>query len=133
MHSLLQRQLKKHVNTFAGLSPEWEALLKAVSEAYEQSDADRWLVERSLELTSQELMLKHDALKRDLDARQRIMEELRLTNETLAAKMKQLEILNRAMLGREERILELKDEVRSLREQLTALHPTLPGDQEPRR
>ena len=133
MHSLLQRQLKKHVNTFAGLSPEWEVFLKAVSEAYEQSDADRLLVERSLELTSRELTLKNDALKRDLDARQRIMEELRLTNETLAAKMTQLEIFNHAMLGREERILELKDEIRSLQAQLTALRPTPPGDQEPRR
>ena len=133
MHSLLQRQLKKHLNTLNWLSPEWDAFLKAVGEAYGQADVDRLQLERSLELTSRELMEKHDALKRDLNTRQRIMEELRLTNETLAAKMKQLEVFNHAMLGREERILELKDEIRSLQAQLTALRPTPPGDQEPRR
>ena len=55
MHSLLRRQLKKHFNSETP-PPELAAFLNAVEEAYGQADADRRLLERSLELSSRELM-----------------------------------------------------------------------------
>ena len=98
MHSLLQRQLKRHLGKAFGVQgavpPEWEAFLHVVNEAYEQADADRALLERSLELTSQELIER---------------------NKAVEAKLKQVELLNRTMMGREERILELKEEIKKLR------------------
>src|SRR5437868_6323407 len=59
MHRLLERQLRRHLgpSQLAGpVPPQWKALLEAVSAAYEQADADRALIERSMELTSQELL-----------------------------------------------------------------------------
>ena len=58
MHDILQRQLKR-----AELSAEnvpahndaWAAFLKDVDQVYEQSDQDRYLLERSLEISSREM------------------------------------------------------------------------------
>ena len=103
MHRLLARQLKRHLQYPPGITKEVAEFLQAIDEAYEQADVDRTLLERSLELVSRELMQKHDALKQE--------------TQRLEAKMKQLELLNAAMMGREERILELKQELRMLRGQ----------------
>ncbi|MFN7946091.1 MAG: ATP-binding protein [Blastocatellia bacterium] len=56
MHSLLKRQLKKFLKDPATASAEWAALITAVDEAYHQFDDDRRMLERSLELSSQELL-----------------------------------------------------------------------------
>jgi PAS domain S-box-containing protein len=63
MHRLLIRQLRRHFGGDVQPPPEWEGLLQLVSQAYEQSDADRLMLERSLELSSQELMEFHLAEK----------------------------------------------------------------------
>lgn len=62
MHGVLQRRLKKHLGAQA--VPEWlEGLLQAISDDYAQADADRLLMERSLELTSKELMASNKVLR----------------------------------------------------------------------
>ncbi|KAB8140252.1 response regulator [Chloroflexia bacterium SDU3-3] len=54
MHRLLQRQIKRFLGD-APLSPELAGFLDAVNASYLQADTDRAMLERSLELTSQEL------------------------------------------------------------------------------
>src|SRR5512142_2957079 len=54
-HSLLARQLKRHL-CCSSVPPELDGLLRAVDTAYREFDADRRMLERSLELSSQELM-----------------------------------------------------------------------------
>lgn len=44
--------------------------------------------------------------------------ELQQANQSLEAKVQELELLNRVMMGREERILQLKDEIESLQARL---------------
>ena len=56
-HRLLERQLKQHGLMADALSEALQKLLAAVSEAYDQADMDRRMLERSLELMSQELQL----------------------------------------------------------------------------
>jgi hypothetical protein len=68
MHRLLQRQLKKYlsqnVNDFTGdlssnlnvIPLEWQNFLQAVDDAYTHYDADYRMIERSLELSSEELL-----------------------------------------------------------------------------
>ncbi len=60
MHRLLERQLRKHFRGEAG--PELQRLLQAVSEAYQQQDQDRQLVERAMELSSHELFERNRTL-----------------------------------------------------------------------
>ena len=58
MHDILQRQLKR-AELSADSAPAdkdaWAAFLKEVSQQYEQSDQDRYLLERSLEVSSREM------------------------------------------------------------------------------
>ncbi|MDP3719574.1 MAG: ATP-binding protein [Acidobacteriota bacterium] len=62
LHSLLRRQLKRHFPGGAipdGLQP----MLDAVDEAYRQFDDDRAMLERSLDLSSQELLQANTELR----------------------------------------------------------------------
>jgi PAS domain S-box-containing protein len=63
MHRLLTRQLHRHFGADFLPPPEWTGLLDLVSQAYAQSDSDRLMLERSLELSSQELIEFHLAEK----------------------------------------------------------------------
>lgn len=63
MHKLLERQVRRHLGPIDSLGPNAKAFLAAVSSAYTESDSDRALLERSLELTSQELTQRYSALR----------------------------------------------------------------------
>ena len=61
-HRLLARQLARHLGTAAVDDPALAALLDDVDRAYAQADAERELLERSLELTSNELLARNQEL-----------------------------------------------------------------------
>lgn len=54
-HRLLKRQVKRYLGNPDALPPHWQALLAAVNEAYKQFESDHAMLERSLELRSQEM------------------------------------------------------------------------------
>jgi len=56
MHSLLRRQLKRYVDDGRVIPDRWHGFIGAVNDAYRQMDRDREMLERSLELSSQELL-----------------------------------------------------------------------------
>ena len=56
VHSLLKRQIKVHLDEGGRLFPGIQSFIDAVNEAYHEFDADRSMLERSLELSSQELV-----------------------------------------------------------------------------
>lgn len=56
MHSLLKRQLRRHLGDSPSIPPEWQAFINGVDDAYREFDADRGMLEHSLELSSQELL-----------------------------------------------------------------------------
>jgi diguanylate cyclase (GGDEF)-like protein len=64
LHRTLERQLRRLGLTpdDAPASPEWTRLLAAVSAAYEDADADRYTLERSLEISSAEMRALHEKL-----------------------------------------------------------------------
>jgi len=65
-HTLLQRQLRKF---FPGVVPEdAEAFIEAVGLAYQQFDDDRRMLERSLELSSKELIEANNELRAVFEA-----------------------------------------------------------------
>jgi diguanylate cyclase (GGDEF)-like protein/PAS domain S-box-containing protein len=56
LHSLLERQLKRRFGASLPPSQAWLDFAKDLDEAYRQFDTDRRMLERSLELSSQELL-----------------------------------------------------------------------------
>ncbi len=71
MHRLLQRQISRFLDSKATLPDGVSMLLAAVSEAYESADADRLMIERSLDLMSKELTERNAELRNQLAERQR--------------------------------------------------------------
>lgn len=63
IHSLLKRQLKRYLDDPDSVPPEWQNFIGAVNDAYWQSDADRRMLERSLDLSSQELLQANSELR----------------------------------------------------------------------
>jgi PAS domain S-box-containing protein len=62
MHRLLERQLRKCFGRTEELSPELAAFVALVDGAYSQSDSDRAMIERSMDLSSRELLERNHAL-----------------------------------------------------------------------
>ena len=56
MHSLLKRQLKRQFGDGFAIPAEWQAFIDSVNNAYREFDADREMLEHSLDLSSQELL-----------------------------------------------------------------------------
>ena len=56
MHSLLKRQIRRYFGDNHIFQNEFNQLLNAINEAYNEFDLDREMAERSLELNSQELL-----------------------------------------------------------------------------
>ncbi len=66
MHKLLERQVKRYLGESAKLPPELAAFIAAVDDAYKGADADRLLIERSLDLMSKELTEANAGLRKEL-------------------------------------------------------------------
>jgi signal transduction histidine kinase/DNA-binding response OmpR family regulator len=80
-HRLLLRQVRKHLGPEPVLPPEWERLLAAVEDAYEQFDNDRRLTDRAMQLSSKELAAANDRLLaqhgRDLEVLEKLHGSIR--------------------------------------------------------
>jgi len=79
MHRLLQRQIKRFLGDKSSLPAEFTDFLAAVDDAYATADADRLMIERSLELMSKELTEANAGLRLELREHQRA--ELALNKE----------------------------------------------------
>lgn len=64
MHSLLERQLRRLLTREMATHPALVGFLAAVDDAYRQSDTDRAMLERSLELSSHELLEANEELRK---------------------------------------------------------------------
>src|SRR6188474_3929818 len=73
LHSLLRRQLRRFIGETESLLQEQADFLQAINDAYSQFDADRRMLEHSLELTSQELLEANAELSsRNIDLEMRV-------------------------------------------------------------
>lgn len=71
-HSLLARQIRRFFGTEEGMSERCQAFLDSIDAAYRQFDDDRAMLERSMDLSSQELMEANAALRRSLEEKARL-------------------------------------------------------------
>lgn len=100
-HKLLERQLRRFFGDLEHVPPELLPFLAAVNEAYQTSDEDRLSLERSLELTSQELTERYEQLRTELADRLRIEQALLKEKAEQEALFKKLEETHRQLLQSE--------------------------------
>ncbi len=82
-HRLLKRQVKKILGPDAVLRPEMEALLAAVNATYEQHDADRKLLQRSMDLSSVEFMELNEQLAEEVRTHKIVLDHLKASIQAL--------------------------------------------------
>ena len=94
LHGLARRQARRVFGSQRDLPPEAARLLELVSDAYRQADDDRLMLERSLELSSEELYEANQALEErvrkrtaDLEAAMRSAEESNQAKSRFLANM----------------------------------------------
>ena len=75
-HRLLKRQIRKLLGEETEIPPAWHRLLLAVNETYEQHDADRKLLQRSMDISSEELVEANDRLFRELEKQALVLRQL---------------------------------------------------------
>ncbi|TFG43664.1 MAG: PAS domain S-box protein, partial [Bacteroidia bacterium] len=63
LHNLLKRQLKIHFEDSFSVPAKWQKFISSVNEAYGQFDTARGMIERSLDLSSQELLHTNEELR----------------------------------------------------------------------
>ncbi|MDX6644576.1 MAG: hypothetical protein QOK40_303, partial [Miltoncostaeaceae bacterium] len=70
LHPLLERQLRQlgAASDAPPTADEWRAFLERVNRSYEASDRDRYLVERSLEISSTEMAELNEQLRRSSES-----------------------------------------------------------------
>lgn len=68
IHSLLKRQIKKFFGDSFKVPEEWQGFIETVNNAYHEFDMDRNMLERSLELSSQELLQTNSEMRAIFEA-----------------------------------------------------------------
>ena len=68
MHRLLKRQIKRFFGESFRVPEEWTGFIDLVNRAYHESDMDRGMLERSLELSSQELLQANSEMRAIFEA-----------------------------------------------------------------
>lgn len=76
MHRLLARQLKKHLGRTEGFSEDLQRFVTAIDEAYQHHDDDRVMTERSMDLSSAELLARNDELALSLKRLKELQRQL---------------------------------------------------------
>jgi diguanylate cyclase (GGDEF)-like protein/PAS domain S-box-containing protein len=80
MHKLLLRQLRRHFGS-TDVPAELRGFVDAVNQAYEEAQGDRVLLERAMELTSQEMLERYRDLQAQVGERERAEQALRHSEE----------------------------------------------------
>lgn len=76
MNILLERQIKKTFKDVSKISPQFSSFLQTVSDAYDGFDQDRILAERSIELSSQELLETNQRLREESERQKMILSSI---------------------------------------------------------
>ena len=100
-HRLLQRQLRRAFGVPEAQPAGLEPLLEVISQAYEDADGERTLIERALEMMSLELNERNDQLRAELRERQQARDELQQRTDEQQVLIKRLEEAHHQLLQSE--------------------------------
>jgi len=78
-NKLLQRQLQKYGGE--GIPEKYEALFQIISDSYDHYEKDRKMLERSIELSSEEMIALNEQLRKDIAIKRETEEALRRSQQ----------------------------------------------------
>ena len=88
MHKLLATQIKRHMKEEQEIPPGWKEFIEAVSLAYQEFNDDYALMERAMNISSEELMEKNSALTGEILKRKQVEDKLMDINLELEQRVK---------------------------------------------
>lgn len=103
LHSVLKRQLEQLNITDTTNPPDavaWQLLLVRISKSYTEAEQDRYLIERSLQVSSQEM-------KAEIEERKKVENNLRKAQLDLQKQNRQLERVHEFLRETLERVTEV--------------------------
>ena len=106
MNKLLESQLIKVFGSMAQVPPGLDVFLKLVSEAYDRAEEDRHTIEHTMKLSSKELA--------ELSAKTHV------DSQKLQEALIETERINKLMIDRELKMIELKEQLARLQGELPA-------------
>ena len=127
MHTLLKRQLKSHFGGSFSIPQEWQKLFEAVNKAYQQFDTDREMLERSLDLSSQELLQKNSEIRAIIQAFPDLLFRINYSGEILEYKFSDQADLfspHKNLIGRNIQSVPLRDVSIKLEESINKVRDT---------
>jgi PAS domain S-box-containing protein len=83
MNKLLLRQIQKHFGNTETVPEDLTRLLNVVSDTYDQYERDRKMIERSIDLSSDEMIGLNDALKKEKEELKKVYGELDILFENI--------------------------------------------------
>lgn len=83
MNKLLERQLQKYLGGSKAIDDNFKSLLKAISESYDHYEKDRKLIERSIDLSSKEMIELNTELKKEKEDLKKTHQELNTLFENI--------------------------------------------------
>jgi signal transduction histidine kinase len=101
VHKLLERQIRRNLGDPATFPPGLATFIAAVDDAYKSADADRLIIERSLDLMSKELTEANAGLRNELMERQRTELDLMKEKEEQRTLIRKLEDIHSQLLQSE--------------------------------
>ncbi len=79
-NKLLQRQIVKHIGNIDTLPESYILFFKSISESYDHYEKDRQMIERSMEISSKEMIGLTSKLRKEAEEVQRVNDELNKSN-----------------------------------------------------
>jgi len=92
MNKLLERQINKFAGGWDAIPKELEALFNTISDAYDGFDNESTLMERALDLSSQEFRDANDRLRSEMLDHKNAVEALEKSQNSLREMLKQVEV-----------------------------------------
>lgn len=111
MNKILDRQIKKEFGDVDKIPEKLKSFLDVINDSYNNFDKDIALLGRSLDISSKELTEANKDLRKENQKAEIIVKERTLDLET---RVREIEKLNKVMVGREMKMIELKDHIKEL-------------------
>ena len=123
-NKVLIRQIRKALGRNAVIPEEIQPLLELISESYDHHDNDRYMLERSIDLSSKELLETNRDLMMQKQELENTLEELRNTQEQLEESEK-MAALSKQLADANEGLKHQQEELKTAYEDLQAAQAKL--------